>query len=192
MTTADLTGPSGEMHLKIFLTWILQNSSLLEKVTDNLDTERWQTTNADASHRSEGPDAFDENEENHMLLNTDDMLGVPEICTICISFHLSAVCILTEASACILTGREDGSYLATPLGPGDGLQSDAVLCGASQLSHAVRGGCRAEHHLLKPHARTHTLLRFTFGLVSVFVFNIQQNQRCKKTFIHLQVLEFIS
>lgn len=44
--------------------------------------------------------------------------------------------------------------MVTPLGPGDGLQPDAVLRGASQLSHAIRRCCRAQHHLLGQHRQT--------------------------------------
>lgn len=51
------------------------------------------------------------------------------------------VCVLACVS--VLTGSEDGGDVTTPLGSGDGLQSHIVLCGSSQLSHVVRGRCRA-------------------------------------------------
>lgn len=55
-----------------------------------------------------------------------------------------------------LTGGEDGADVATPLGSCDRLQPDAVLCGASELSHAVGGRRGAQHHFLNPckHRRT--------------------------------------
>lgn len=49
----------------------------------------------------------------------------------------------------ILTRGKDGGDEATPLWSGNGLQADAVLCGAGQLGHAVGGGCGAQHHLLQ-------------------------------------------
>lgn len=66
----------------------------------------------------------------------------------------------------LLTGREGGVDVVTPLGPGDGLQPDVVLGGASQLSHAVGGCCRAQHHLLGQPKRTKTKLtiQHTLGL----------------------------
>lgn len=48
--------------------------------------------------------------------------------------------------------------MVTPLGPGDGLQPDVVLGGASQLNHAVGGRRRAQHHLLGQPQRTKTKL----------------------------------
>lgn len=56
------------------------------------------------------------------------------------------------------TGHEDGVDMATPLGPGDGLQSDIVLRGASELRHGVRGCCWTQHHLLGQAKQTRTKL----------------------------------
>lgn len=66
----------------------------------------------------------------------------------------------------MLTGHEDGGYMTTPLDSGDGLQSDTVLCGARELSHAVGGGCGAEHHLLHPCTRTNN------SLTSVILYSV--------------------
>lgn len=58
----------------------------------------------------------------------------------------------------ILTGGEAGVDMATPLGPGDGLQPDVVLRGAGELSHGVRGCCWTQHHLLGQPKHTKTKL----------------------------------
>lgn len=52
------------------------------------------------------------------------------------------------------TGHEGGVDVATALGPGDGLQPDAVLGGGSQLGHGVGGRCWTQHHLLGRPKRT--------------------------------------
>ena len=49
----------------------------------------------------------------------------------------------------LLTGGEDGGDDAAPLGPGDGLQPDGVLCGGAERGHAVGGGSGAQDHLLQ-------------------------------------------
>lgn len=53
--------------------------------------------------------------------------------------------MIKDMLACVfvLTGSEDGVDATTPLVSSDGLQSDTVLCGAGELSHAIRGRCRA-------------------------------------------------
>lgn len=63
----------------------------------------------------------------------------------------------------ILTGHEDGDDMATPLGPGDGLQPDVVLRGASELSHGVGGRCWTQHHLLgqPKHTKTKLIIKQT-------------------------------
>lgn len=48
--------------------------------------------------------------------------------------------------------------MATALGPGDGLQPDAVVGGGAELSHAVGGRRGAQNHLLGGAERTETKL----------------------------------
>lgn len=71
-----------------------------------------------------------------------------------------------KAICFFLTGREGGVDMMTPLGPGDGLQPDLVLGGASQLSHAVGGRCRAQHHLLgqPKHTKTKSKIQHRLGI----------------------------
>ncbi len=56
-----------------------------------------------------------------------------------------------------LTGGEDCGDDSASLWPSDGLQSDCVLCGGSQLRHAVKGCRGAKDNLLSQEKKTRTI-----------------------------------